>query len=124
MIVTYAVIVLAAVTLLHSLTLLRLYRNNRALDRLSARLTHFAEALALLTDTTEAGLTNIAVELESRRKLSRGGSKRETTKRIVSAVRAGLPAREVALRESMSESEIGLHLRLADGTASAAGRED
>src|SRR6185295_5914679 len=81
--------------------------------RTDDRLAHFAEALALLTDTTEAGLANVALELEStRRRTPRGTSRAATAKRIATAVRKGQSIEDIIAAEALSESEIRLHLRM------------
>jgi hypothetical protein len=81
--------------------------------RTDDRLAHFAEALALLTDTTEAGLANVALELEStRRRTPRGTSRAATAKRIAAAAGKGQSIEDIVAAEALSESEIRLHLRM------------
>lgn len=111
---------LVVLSVAQSVLLARVYLRTREAGRLDDRLAHFAEALALLTDTTEAGFANIAGELEVRRKTSRTGSRAAISKRISSAVRRGRSLEEIASRESLSESEIRLHLGLAGGDGAAA----
>jgi hypothetical protein len=109
-----ALIVLAAVTLVQAAMLWRVTRKLEGAARINARLSHFAEALALLTDTTEAGLANLAAEFEHGRRRTTGGSRRATSRRIVTAARRGRAIEDIAAAEAMSESEIRLHLEMAD----------
>ncbi len=108
-------IVVAGMALVQLLVVWRVSTRLRLVARVDERLSHFAEALALLTDTTEAGLSNIASEMEqaSRRRVSRGGSRIATAKRIVTAVRRGRSLEEIAASEALSESEIRLHLEMS-----------
>jgi hypothetical protein len=121
----YALAALILVTLAQTVVTWRLSTRISAAERLDRRLSHFAEALALLTDTTEAGLANVATELEhaGQRRASRpaatGGaprsSARSTTpkaaaRRILTASRRGRPIAEIAADEGMSESEVLLYL--------------
>ena len=108
----YAVAVLALVSLIEAFALVR-YRRARVVDRSVDRLAHFAEALALLTDTTEAGFANLATELQTKRPAVRGSSRTATSRRIATAVRRGQSLEEIVSRESLSESEIRLHLGLS-----------
>lgn len=114
--VTYALIALGASSLLQLVLIGILLRRQPHLDlsRAEQRLAHFGEALALLTDTTQAGFTSIAAELE------RAGGRRAlvtnraaATKRIVGAARKGRSVQDIAATEEVSESEIRLHLGLA-----------
>lgn len=109
----YAVAAVAAVALVEALILLRLSKALRAVARFSERLAHLASALELLTDTTEAGLTNVAQELE------RGAAPRAaratrgaTARRIAGAVRRGRSLEDIAASEGLSESEVRLHIQL------------
>lgn len=113
----YAIAVLGGMTLLQlvALGLLLRRRNDLDLSRVETRLAHFGEALALLTDTTQAGFTSVAAELEQPdRKAVRTPNRAAVSKRIVGAVRRGRSIQDVAADEAVSESEIRLHLGLAD----------
>ena len=116
---TYAVVALTAVVFAQTVAILRLSRAQRATSRLNDRLSHFAEALALLTDTTEVGLANVAAELENsgRKRAARSVSVRATSKRIAGAVRCGQDINEIAATEAMSESEVRLHLGMMPANA-------
>jgi hypothetical protein len=112
---TYGFLVLGLAVLAQSVAIWRMSRATRGAARLNERLSHFAEALALLTDTTEAGLTNVAAELErtGRRRAARSVSRGAAAKRITSAARNGRDVGEIAATEVMSESEVRLHLSMA-----------
>jgi len=110
----YVCIGLALVIIAQTLVIVRVTSALRSVGRFGDRLAHLAAALELLTDTTEAGLGNVAVALE------RGGPQRAaratrgaTSKRIASAARRGGSLGEIAADELMSESEVRLHLQLA-----------
>ena len=110
---TYLVIALTLVVVAQTAILLRVWALLQRPARSEDRLAHFAEALALLTDTTEAGLANVALELEStRRRTPRGTSRAATAKRIAAAVRKGQSIEDIVAAEALSESEIRLHLRM------------
>ena len=103
------------VVLAQTAAIWRMSRVMRITSRLNDRLSHFAEALALLTDTTEVGLANVAAELETtgRKGAARAVSPRAASKRIANAARHGKAIHEIAATEDMSESEVRLHLGMA-----------
>jgi hypothetical protein len=105
---------LALLALGQTVMIWRMSKHVRAVARVNERLSHFAEALALLADTTEAGLANVAQELERTggRRAARA-SARSASKRITTAVRRGRSIEEIAANEALSESEVRLHLQLA-----------
>ena len=110
---TYLMIALTLIIVAHTAMLWRIWSTLRRPARIDDRLAHFAEALALLTDTTEAGLANVALELESaRRRTPRGTSRAATAKRIATAVRKGRSIEDIVAAEAISESEIRLHLSI------------
>src|SRR5262245_34843258 len=104
--------VLAVVATAQTLAIWRMTSAVRAVARVNDRLSRFAEALALLTDTTEAGLANVASELERTGGRRAARSTRSTSKRITTAARRGRSLEEIAALESMSESEVRLHLHM------------
>lgn len=111
---TYVCIGLALVIVAQTLVIVRVTTALQTLGRFGDRLAHLAAAMELLTDTTEAGLGNVAVALE------RGGPQRAaratrgaTSKRIATAARRGGSVEEIAADELLSESEVRLHLQLA-----------
>lgn len=105
---------LAAVALAEALAIVRLSRALAATARMGERLGHLTSALGLLTDTTEAGLANVAAELDRTTatrvaRTARGA----TSRRIAAAVKRGQAVEEIAAAEGLSESEVRLHLHLA-----------
>lgn len=111
---TYVCIGLALVIVAQTLVIVRVTSALKSVGRFGDRLAHLAAAMELLTDTTEAGLGNVAVALE------RGGPQRAaratrgaTSKRIATAARRGGSLEEIAADELLSESEVRLHLQLA-----------
>jgi len=110
------IVLLAAMAVINALQLsllIRLAGRVSGAERTNERLSHFAEALSLLTDTTEHGLGAVAAGLtEVGRKTSTRATARAATKRIVAAVREGRSVAGLAADMGMSESEIGLHLEL------------
>ena len=116
---TGAAVGLALLSLAQLVLLARLLRSTRVAAKADERVTQLTAALALLTDTTEEGFVNVATELErvGARPLPSGVTRRATTKRIAAAVRKGRAIEDIAIAESLSESEVRLHLGLADGAA-------
>ena len=112
---TYGVVAVALVALIEALVLLRVSKAVRGVAQFSERLAHLASALELLTDTTEAGLTNVAHELERTAapraaRTTRGA----TARRIAGAVRRGRSLEDIASSEGLSESEVRLHIQLTN----------
>jgi hypothetical protein len=90
----------------------------RELGQLRERLSRLADGLALLTDTTEAGLGTISGQIEqlARRPAAAATATRMTVaKRVVQAALKGDKVSHIARNEALSESEVRLHLALADG---------
>ena len=118
-------VLLAAMAVVNALQLsllIRLARRVSGAERTNERLSHFAEALSLLTDTTEHGLAAVATGLtEVGRKTSTRATAKAATKRIVAAVRDGRSVAGVAADMGMSESEVSLCLELGGLPSSAAG---
>ncbi|MCC7416276.1 MAG: hypothetical protein IT176_03975 [Acidobacteria bacterium] len=110
---TVILIGLGAMSALQLLLILRVCRRLEGTERSAARLSHFAEALALLTDTTEAGLSCVADAIGRGRRAPRAGG-RATTRRIARAAGQGRSVADIAAEEALSESEIRLHLQMAD----------
>jgi hypothetical protein len=90
----------------------------RELSHMRERLSRLADGLALLTDTTEAGLAAMARELQQpagkRVAAPRTESRASVNKRVVSAARKGAQLAHIAQNEALSESEVRLHLKLAE----------
>jgi len=90
-------------------------RRLRELSHIRERMSRLADGLALLTDTTEAGLSTIIREVQtlSRRSAEPRPAPRATVaRRVVSAARKGEDIARIAETESLSESEVRLHLSL------------
>ena len=115
----YGFTALAIVTLAQSAAIWRMSRAMRVTIRLNERLSHFAEALPLLTDTTETGLASVATELQAtgRTRAARSVAPRAASKRIATAARCGQAINDIAAAEAISESEVRLHLEMSPGLA-------
>jgi hypothetical protein len=114
-VLTYVCIGLLAAVICQSLVIVRVSRALNAISRFSDRLAHLAAALELLTDTTEAGLGNVAVALEKGSSTRAARATRSaTSRRITTAARRGSLVEEIAASELMSESEVRLHMTLAE----------
>jgi hypothetical protein len=113
-VVTYLCIGLAVVIVAQTLVIIRVTNALKTVGRFGDRLAHLAAALELLTDTTEAGLGNVAVALErgTPQRAARA-TRGATSKRIATAARKGGSVEEIAADELLSESEVRLHLQLA-----------
>jgi hypothetical protein len=92
-----------------------LFRQQRALDRVGARMTHLIAGMSLLTDTTETGLRDVATEIGRAGTTSsaRPRPRAATQRRIASAARRGQSVQEIAAAEQVSEGEISLRLQIA-----------
>lgn len=89
----------------------------REVAHLRERLSRLADGLALLTDTTESGIAAIVREMHqapARAAAAPRASRTSVNKRVVSAARKGLDLGQIAEREALSESEVRLHLKLAE----------
>lgn len=95
------------------------------LSHFRERLSRLADGLALLTDTTEAGMATLARELQQqaarRPAPTRAASRASVSKRVLAAVRKGEDLATIADDESLSESEVRLHLKLAESRLRDAG---
>ena len=112
---TWVIAGLLIVTVAQTLALTHLMRRLKAVDDLEARVSRFASALTLLTDTTEAGLSTVAGALEQidHRRATRPAPRTAVTKRVVSAAKSGRELPRIARDEALSESEVRLHLAMA-----------
>jgi len=97
------------------------------LGRMRERLSRLADGLALLADTTESGLSTLLREVQAGKRPARASSRAAVQKRVAAAVTRGDDITDVAMSESLSESEIRLHLQLAEaalrGTRGGAERQ-
>src|ERR1043166_2968652 len=88
-------------------------RHQAAVDRLEDRLAHLIAGISLLTDTTEGGLRDVALEIG--RLAGNDAAKprvRTTQRRIATAARRGKTVQDIAASEEVSEGEVRLHLQL------------
>jgi hypothetical protein len=115
---------MGAVLLLQTALLLWAVRRLDELGHIRERLSRLADGLALLTDTTETGMATFARELERqqgpRASAGRSSTRASVSKRVVAAARKGEGLAAIAGRESLSESEVRLHVQLAQGRSSRA----
>ncbi len=120
---TYAIFTLAAIGLIQAVLLARTIGGLRRLDRFETRLGHLADAMDLLTETTESGFRASATEIGriAERPVTPAARSRTTTRRVATAARRGKSVAEIAADEQVSEGEVRLRLHLAD-PAGAAGR--
>jgi len=116
---------LAVLFLVQIVLLWKLARSTGVTADATARVAQLTAALELLTDTTEEGFVNVAAELErlGARPLAAGSTRRATTRRIAAAVRKGRAIEDIASAESLSESEVRLHLGLETASEPVTARE-
>ena len=108
------------VLLLQTALVLWAVRRLDELARIRERLSRLADGLALLTDTTEAGMATLARELQqlqAGRMTAPRASRATVSRRVVAAVRKGENLTTIAGQEALSESEVHLHLKLAQAAA-------
>ena len=92
-------------------------RRLQELSNIRERLSRLADGLALLTDTTEAGLSTVVqqiAQLEKKSKPVRPASRASLAKRIAAAARTGEHPTKIAQIEALSESEVRLHIAMAN----------
>ena len=116
---------MGAVLLVQTALLLWAVRRLDELGHIRERLSRLADGLALLTDTTEAGMATFARELQQQQQGRRAPAPRSSTrasvsKRVVAAARKGEDLATIAGKEALSESEVRLHLQLAESRTRAA----
>ena len=86
------------------------------LAALRERISRLADGLALLTDTTEAGMAALAAQLQQTTREGRApktATRASVQKRVKEAVRKGEGISKIAAHEALSESEVRLHLALS-----------
>jgi hypothetical protein len=111
-----AALAMALITLVNGALLLWIARRLQELSLIRERVSRLADGLALLTDTTEAGLSTLIREVEGlgrRRTPAKTASRAIVTRRVVTAANSGESLARIAEHESMSETEVGLHLSMA-----------
>jgi hypothetical protein len=113
----------AAVVFAQLVLVLWVLRRLRELSHIRERMSRLADGLALLTDTTESGLSALAAELRAARSAAAtrpAVSRAQLAKRVAAAARKGERLGRIAEREELSESEVHLHLALAEREAARA----
>src|SRR5262245_45022021 len=108
---------LGSVALVQIALVLWIGRRLREVALMGERLSRLADGLALLTDTTEAGLATVIRQVESlgkRQTTSRTATRTSVAKRVAAAAMDGQGLGRIAETESLSESEVCLHLALTD----------
>jgi ABC-type transport system involved in cytochrome bd biosynthesis fused ATPase/permease subunit len=120
--VTAALTLFALLAAVEAVVIVRLSTALQTVGRFGERLAHLAAALELLTDTTEVGFANVAVELDrTAPKRTARTSRGTTARRITQAVQHGQSIEDVAAAEALSQSEVRLHLEFASPDLIAAG---
>lgn len=123
--------VLTVVLIGQSYLLWRLTRSLGGVHKLDEKFGHFADALSLLTETTESGFKAVAAELDRTAARPNDGPAKaaikkampapSTAARISAAARRGRTVPEIAAAEELSEGEVRLRLHMAkQAQASAA----
>ena len=96
-------------------------RRLRELGHIRERMSRLADGLALLTDTTEAGLSTLIKEVQQfgrkPQPAPRATTRAAAAKRIASAARRGQPVAQIAENEAVSESEVRLQIQVATSEA-------
>jgi DNA-directed RNA polymerase specialized sigma24 family protein len=91
-------------------------RTAATMRAVESRLTQLTAGIALLTDTTEGGLRDVAIEvgrLAPEAPAVRPRPRAASQRRIASAARRGRSVQEIAAIEDVSEGEVRLRLNLA-----------
>jgi hypothetical protein len=106
---------LGSLLLIQAWLLWRLTRVVASAARVEEKVTHLADALSLLTETTESGFRAVAGELGRRHDAAPVAVPRPAPSmaRLKAAVRRGRSVSEIAAAESMSEGEVRLRMHLA-----------
>jgi hypothetical protein len=115
-------VLLIALSSVQAWLLWRLSRMVAASGRLEEKVGHLADALSILTETSEAGFKAVADEM-TRRAAAAPPAPAPRSKtpiaRIRAAARKGTSIAEIAAAEHMSEGEVRLRLHLAEHTAAS-----
>jgi hypothetical protein len=85
----------------------------RTVTVVEARLARQADALTLLTETSESGFALVARELERATATPARAPRKVATRRIATAARKGRTVAQIAAAEGLSESEVHLRLHMA-----------
>lgn len=110
-----AVVMLAMIVWLHT-------QQQAAIERLDDRIAHLMAGVSLLTDTTETGLRDVAMEIGrlSAVKTATPRSRPTTERRVARAAKMGRPVSEIAASEGVSEGEVRLHVEMNNARAKRA----
>ena len=111
---------ITTIALVNGALLFWVARQLQQITLIRERVSRLADGLALLTDTTEAGLSTLIKEVEQlggRRKSSKPSNRASVSKRVAAAAEKGDKVAEIATTEGLSESEVRLHLSLAKSGA-------
>jgi hypothetical protein len=94
----------------------------RRVKRLDARVAQLSAALALLTDTVEAGFQDVLSQATPvvERKRAAAPQRANTRRRVRSAAKRGRPVDEIAAAEQMSEGEVRLMLQMTEAQSEPA----
>lgn len=109
--------IVTAVVAVQAVGMWLLWRRTASAEAMRARVDRMGEAIAMLSETAEAGFAAVAQELDKQRRVPtlRPTSTRATiARRVVKAANAGETVETIARRESLSEGEVRLHLALAE----------
>ena len=93
----------------------------RTVVALESRLARQADALALLTETSESGFAAIAQEMARIGSASAKVQRAPSVRRMTTAAQRGRSLTEIAAAEQMSEGEVHLRLQLARQAAADRG---
>ncbi len=91
----------------------------RTIDRVGERLGQLLTGISILTDTTESGLHDLALELERTAAAMTKPPRAVAARRISGAARRGHSVQDIAAAEQVSEGEVRLQLALARKTPRA-----
>ena len=117
--------VLAMLVMAQGWLLWRLTRVLASAVRVEERVGHFADALSLLTATTESGFRAMADELGRRRvDVPDFLQHKAATARVNAAARRGRCVTEMAAAEDVSEGEVRLRLHMRPGWSAPGRQED
>jgi hypothetical protein len=115
-------VLLIALSSVQAWLLWRLSRMVAASARLEEKVGHLADALSILTETSEAGFKAIAEEMTRRAAaVPAAAASRSKTPiaRIRAAARKGTSIADIAAAEHMSEGEVRLRLHLSEHASTA-----
>jgi hypothetical protein len=107
---------ITTIALVNGALLIWIARQLQQIALIRERVSRLTDGLALLTDTTEAGLSTLIKEVEQlggRRKSSKPSSRTSVSKRVAAAAEKGEKVAEIATTEGLSESEVRLHISMA-----------